>query len=130
MAKTRLRSKFLTDRPAYKPGVYKNTMVWQWLQEVRFTDDDVGTAVRALKRRMDMPNQFPNRTYLHNYLLKAGLERRVVQRVHQHLWNLFTAYRDLKLHGVRPDDEDPWSINIRSSEPVVRPGFLGKNRNA
>lgn len=109
MAKTRTKSKFLSERPVYKPGVYKNTLVWQWAQQVSHTDADVVLAARTVRKRMDMPNQFPHTTALKNYLTKCRLEPRVVERVYRHLWNMYAAYRDLTLHGVDSADPKPWS---------------------
>lgn len=121
-------SKFLTNRPVYKPGVYKNTLVWQWLQQARTSDDDVALSLRVMKTRMDMPNQFPNRTYLQKYMRKARLDERVVQRCYLHLWNMYVTFRDLTLHGVSPDDQNPWGTNIRSSAtlPVASKKFLSR----
>lgn len=127
MGKTHLKSKFLYDRPAFKPGVYKNTLVWQWLQQARTSDDDVALALHTMKRRVDMPNQFPHRTYLQNYMRKSRLDERVVQRCYQHLWNMYAAFRDLTLHGISPDDQAPWSNNgARSSadRPTASKKFL------
>lgn len=121
------RSKFLTDRPTYKPGVYKNTLIWQWLQQARTTDDDVALALRTMRTRKDMPNQFPHKTRLQDYMRKSRLDERVVRRCYQHLWNMYIDYRDFVLHGVTPDDQDPWSTGgVRSQPAAAKKGFLSR----
>lgn len=126
MAKTRLKSKFLTDRPAYKPGSYKNTLVWRWLQEVITSNDDVGLAVRTLRKRVDMPNQFPHMTYLQQYLRKAKLDERVVQRVYRCLWNMYAEYRDLTLHGTNERSWDNTGVHDMPEQPSGSSRFLSR----
>ncbi len=129
MAKVRTRSKFLSNPPVYKPGVYKNTLIWQWLQQARTSDGDVALALQVMKKRVDMPNQFPHTTYLQKYMRKCRLEERVVQRCYQHLWNMYAVYRDLILHGIGPEDEKPWSNDgVRSSadRPTAAKRFLSR----
>lgn len=107
MGKSRLKSKFLSTSygpgKSVRPTSYKNTLVWQWLQFVTAGSDSCGTAILAMRRRVDMPNQFPHQTYLRNYLLnRCKLNADLVERTHVRLWNLYAEYRDAALRSVEP----------------------------
>lgn len=112
MAKTRLKTN-LFDHVVPKPGTYKATLVWQWLQQIMTSNDDTGLVVRTLKARMDMPNQFANMTQIQRYMRKAKIDEAIVQRVSRHMWLMYSQYRDVVLHGVDPNGtHNPWSNDI------------------
>src|SRR5579859_388705 len=122
MTRTRLKSKFLS-RLSIPSGrtTHKNTLVWQWLDFVTAGADDSGTAIKAMRKRVDMPNQFPHKSYLRGYLRKCRLDEQLVQRVHHHLWNLYAEYRDAVLHsatltGEKGTTRNPWNKSSEASD--------------
>lgn len=124
MGKSRLNYKALsrTVSAAPRPNSYKNGLVWKWLQFVTAGDDDCGEAIRLMRHRMDMPNQFPHRTYLLNYLTKrCKMETARAQRVHVHLWNLYAEYRDAALRSAEPVragvTRNPWKPETTVDDP-------------
>ncbi len=107
MAKSRLKSKFLNDHSSYhnlRPTSHRATLVWQWLQHVKPGTDDTGVALRVMRGRIDMPNRFPHRTYLLNYMLKCKIPPALASRVLIHVWNMYALYRDAVLHEGQLND--------------------------
>lgn len=100
--KSRLSSKFLNARNLMDANIrrdsYRATLVWQWLQHVKPGTDETGIVLRVLRSRIDMPDRFPHRTYLLNYMLKCKIDSQLATRVVVHVWNMYAAYRDAVLH--------------------------------
>lgn len=104
--KSRLKSKFLSDVSSpVRPGSYRATLVWQWLQHVAPGTDETGIALRAMRTRVDMPDRFPHRTYLLNYMIKCRIDSQLATRVVINVWNMYAAYRDAVLHEAAQGDE-------------------------
>lgn len=99
------RSKFLHDGhgPEVRPGSYRATLVWQWLQHVKPGTDETGIVLRVLRNRIDMPDRFPHRTYLLNYMLKCRIDSGLATRTVVHVWNMYAAYRDAVLYETARD---------------------------
>lgn len=109
MSKSRLNYKHLSRlAPTSGRTTYKDTLVWKWLHFVTAGSDETGDAIRALRKRVDMPNQFPHRSYLHNYVAKCRqLDPALVERVYQHLWNMYAEYRDVVIKNPAPTGQTP-----------------------
>ena len=91
-----------------KPGTYKHHITWRWLQyqELR-PDDRAAKAVAILRKRVDMPNQFPTKKYFFAYMTKAGVDDKTIEICGLRLWTLYKVYRDFVLHDIRPYDGNP-----------------------
>lgn len=104
-------SKFLSRDPhgylnsiPKNPNSYKNSLVWRWLQyEKTKLGDEAGNVIKALRKRVDMPRQFPNQTYFRNYLIKAHIDVKVIERVGLRLWHMYAVYRDFMLRSQSID---------------------------
>jgi hypothetical protein len=129
MPKTRMNFKHLSvEKPKKaKPGSYKNTLVWQWLQFAIAGQDEAGEAIRLMRKRMDMPNEFPHKTYLlHTYLIKkCKVKPEIAERIHLHLWIMFSQYRDAAKHNtsnepLKPGQTRmPWKEEPVEDSPIV-----------
>lgn len=118
MGKSHLKSKFLSvDPPATSRAAYRNTLVWRWLQFVVAGADGIGDVIRTLRKRKDMPNEFPHKTYLlQTYLIRrCRVDPAVAVRVHERLWDLYAQYRDAEKHNAtfepikRGVTRNPWA---------------------
>lgn len=107
MAKSRMKSKFLTHDPGPSPRqTYKASLVWRWLQCTKPGTDDVGIAIKAMRPRMDMPGRFSNRTQIWKYLTgPCKLDPQLANRVVYQLWNMYSLYRDSLMHDETPVGE-------------------------
>jgi len=128
MTKSRLKSKFLSRDPGppHRDN-YRATLVWRWLQCVQPGTDEVGTAIRAMKSRRDMPGRFSNRTQITTYLVgRCKLDAALANRVVYHLWNLYSVYRDSLTH-----DETPTEVKTTQMLPnMYDPGEVYTGGNA
>lgn len=124
MAKSRLKNKFLSRVPEPPSRAsYKNTIVWQWLQFVTVGDDDIGSVVRVLRKRVDMPNQFPHTSYLRGYLRRCKLPEHLIEQTYRPLWVMYAEYRDAVLHNssdqpiAKGHTRNPWGEPHVTGEP-------------
>jgi hypothetical protein len=133
MTKTRLKSKFLerAPTPAVSLTSHRATLVWRWLQSVKPGTDEAALAVRAMRDRKDMNNQFANRTQLFDYMIRnAKIDTQLASRTVYYLWQLYSQYRDAELHntqsvGVKTTQRLPAADPSEYATPVAKRG-LGK----
>lgn len=111
MSKSRLNYKHLSRlAPSPRRVAHRETLVWKWLHFVTAGSDETGDVIRALRKRVDMPNQFPHRSYLLQYILKSKrspVQPNVAERVYQHLWNMYSEYRDVVIKNPAPTGQTP-----------------------
>lgn len=81
-------------------GSYKQTVVWQWLQAVPSTPGALGEMLRVMKGRVDMPQQFPNKSYLYRYLTqRCKIDHALADQSLDSVWSNYKGYRDLAIHN-------------------------------
>lgn len=130
MPKSRNDSKFLSRQ--YTDALparitYKNTVIWRWLQFVVAGDDEVGEIVRALRKRVDMTNEWPNRSMMVSYILrgKTKFATGAVDRCAIHLWNLYAQFRDAEKRNTgfepvtRNATRNPWREEPNEGEVII-----------
>lgn len=115
------RNKFLSRGPgsqAELKGMFRKSLVWQWLQQVEAGTDETGFVLKLMRKRIDMPMKLPHKTYLQNYLVQqCKVDLPVAVRVTDRIWDLYATYRDMMKseHGetVWPSVEQPGDKEIR-----------------
>lgn len=96
----RTNSRFLSRSVSHpKHETYRDTLVWQWLHAVKIGSGDVGYVIRKLRKRIDMPHMFPHKTYMAQFMRRAGVEQPMVDEVINHVWNMYAQWRDDRLRG-------------------------------
>lgn len=105
----------MLDKPI-PPHSHKHTLVWQWLQKTKPGDGELGSLVRLMRDRRDMPRSFSHKTALIKYMEKCKIDGRVIGRNAQHLYNLYVVWVQQAKHA--PDgtliESVPPSIMVRS----------------
>lgn len=122
--RSRMNSKYLSQPGAPlvpRTVTHKNTLIWQWLQFARTTDDDCGLAIRTMRKRLDMTDKWANKTQLRRYMEKCRIDDRVADRALQHLWNMYAEYRDAALHNTSTipltKTRNPWGEGRAPKRP-------------
>lgn len=80
---------------------HRRSKVWMWLQAVQPPPGELGDVIRKLSTRRDMNDKFPNRTHLHNYLIKSGIPPVVAGTVMFPLWK---SYQEFMKSKDAPDE--------------------------
>lgn len=88
---------------------HRYSIFWQFLQEVKPGDGELGFLLRSLRSRVDMPRHFPHRTALINYMLKCRIDSGIAARNALHVYNLYSLFYHRIVHPR--DDSTIGAVN-------------------